>query len=179
MIDLHILISRDTPERWVDHALDMAMRAVTRAPVPVTLHVIDGEPGHIGRARARGYAQGSAPYVTFVDDDDWLDAEAFAGLAEVLALNPPAVLCRETLWQNGHGKPGGVGHHLTIVRRDQLIDHTRWPCCGDVVQNMKALRDPFAARVEGFRYHHRLYEQSKARVMRRANPAEMEAARGA
>ena len=177
MIDLHILISRDTPERWVDHSLDMAMRAVTRASVPVTFHVLDGEPGHIGRARARGYAQGSAPYVTFVDDDDWLDADAFTGLADVLALNPPAVLCRETLWQNGQSKPGSAGHHLTIVRRDKLIEHERWACCGDVAQNVAAAKDPLSVAVDGFRYHHRLYEQSKARVMRRANPLELEASR--
>lgn len=178
MIDLHILVSRDTPERWVDHSLDMAMRAVTRSPVPVTFHVLDGEPGHIGRARARGYAQGNAPFVTFVDDDDWLDVDAFAGLVDVLALNPPAVLCQETLWQNGRGKPGGFGHHLTIVRRDQVVDHAAWPCCGDVVQNMKALRDPASVRVDGARYHHRLYLASKARAMRAKNPGELEAARG-
>lgn len=178
MIDLHVLVSADTPERWVDHALDTAMKAATRAPVPVFLYVLDGIPGHIGRARAKGYAMGSSPYATFLDDDDWLDVDAFAGIDAALASSPPAVLCRETLWQNGIGKPGGAGHHLTVVRRDELIQHAEWPCCGDVVQNMKALRDPRSVRLDGYRYHHRLYPSSKARLMRHANPAELEAARG-
>jgi hypothetical protein len=178
LIDLHIIASKDTPRPWLNQALDTAALAVKSAAFPIALHVIDGVPGHIGMARARGYSLGLFPYATFLDDDDWLEAGAFDGVADALASMPPAILCRENLWQNGLCKPGGAGHHLTIVRRDQLVNHAEWPCCGDVVQNMKAMRDPQSVRLDGYRYNHRLYLSSKARAMRQASPDELEAARG-
>jgi glycosyltransferase involved in cell wall biosynthesis len=179
MIDMHILISRDTPELWVDHSLDMAMRAVALSPVPVIFHVIDGEPGHIGRARARGYARGSSPYVTFVDDDDWLEPDAFAGVADLLAEGVPAILPLEWVWQNGQQSKGTVhGHHLPIFRRELLIDHAAWQCCGDVAQLVKLNAATGSVLCGKRRYNHRLYASSKARALRRRNMKELRCAHG-
>lgn len=90
MIDCHILIHPDTRADWVTQCLDSVYLAADRAGYPVAVHpvrIADACPqalGHIGRGRAYGYSLGVHPYVTSVDDDDWIEPWAFAALADAL-----------------------------------------------------------------------------------------------
>lgn len=177
MIDCHVIVSADTPRAWVQQCLASVDAAITRAPWPVELHVVAGVPGHIGRARAAGYALGTHPYVTCVDDDDYLLPDAFAAVGEAMACAPDAVFPRETTLQNGHFRLGWPRHHLAIYRRAVLIDHAAWTCCGDLAQRVSASRGR-VVDVDHAVYVHRLYSKSKARVLRRARPHELERARG-
>lgn len=177
MLDCHIIISADTPSKWVAQCLDSVQAAIDCAGFPVELHVVDGVPGHIGKARAAGYARGVHPYVTCVDDDDYVLSNAFADLADTLAQRPDAIFPAELTEQNGRRRPGMQQHHLAVYRRDVLIDHTQWPCCGDVAQ-ITATDDLHVVNVPASGYVHRLYDTSKARALRRANPNELERARG-
>lgn len=176
MLDCHIIVSADTPRAWVMQCLDSVESAIDRAPFPVTLYVVPGVPGHIGRARAAGYAQGTGDYVTCIDDDDYLLPDAFGALAASLAERPDAIFPAELTLQNGQLRPGAQRHHLAVYRRELLIDHAGWPCCGDVAQRMAAERGHVIDLASAV-YVHRLYPTSKARTLRRAHPNELEAAR--
>lgn len=83
-IDLHILRSED----WPEHLLERALASTEGQPVNV--HVAPYT-GVLGRDRAHGYLQGSAPYVAFLDADD----ELLAGGLEALlsALESDRSLC--------------------------------------------------------------------------------------
>lgn len=174
MLDCHIIVSADTRRDWVTQCLDSVREAADRAGYPVAVHLVDGVPGHIGMARAAGYAMGSHPYVTCVDDDDYLMPHAFAQLLYPMRDGVPAICTPEVTEQNGQRRFGLAQHHLIAYRREVLIDHTPWPCCGDVAQ-LAAV--PIRHTLDRPAYVHRLYGDSKARVMRRANPNELERAR--
>lgn len=177
MLDCHIIVSADTPRAWVAQCLDSVHGAADRAGYPVAVHVVDGVQGHIGKARAAGYALGSHPYVTCVDDDDFILPGAFAQMADALRSGAPAICTPELTLQNGQFRPGHNRHHLIAYRRDVLIDHAQWPCCGDVAQ-LAAITDADVIDLRAHVYVHRIYGASKARAMRRANPSELERARG-
>lgn len=64
-VDCHVL-AYDCP-----HWLDQALASLENQPVNIWLERGDWG-GHIGRARAYSLAKGTAPYQTWLDDDDWL-----------------------------------------------------------------------------------------------------------
>lgn len=83
-VDVHVLVSPD----WPRALLERALASLDGAPVAV--HLTDYR-GHLGEARARGYRQGHAPYVMFLDADDELIP---AGLpAAIAALESDPALC--------------------------------------------------------------------------------------
>lgn len=176
MLDVHILVSRDTRPEWVTQCLDSVREAIAAASFPVLLHQVDGVSGHIGAGRAAGYALGNQPYVTYVDDDDYVQPHAFAQMVGGLRAGVSAVCTPEETLQNGCLRPGAERHHLIAYRRDLLIDHAAWTCYGDIAQ-MKAM-GPDAVDLPRSAYVHRLYMTSKARVLRRANLAERERVHG-
>ncbi|MDE2255924.1 MAG: hypothetical protein KGL42_16875 [Betaproteobacteria bacterium] len=176
MLDVHILIHPATPRDWVTQCLDSVYEAADRAGFPVDVHQLPAVIGHIGQGRAQGYALGVQPYVTCVDDDDYVLPQAFAQMRDALEAGASAVCTPEQTLQNGYIRPGHTRHHLIAYRRGDIIDHTQWPCCGDVAQ-MNTI-GPDAVDLAEPAYVHRLYMDSKARVMRRIRVAELELARG-
>jgi hypothetical protein len=77
-IDVHVLI-RDNPNP--EH---LAQCLGSLEGQPINLHTLPWEPGHIGKGRIRGYAQGSSPWVCYVDDDDAVDEDLFHIAAPLL-----------------------------------------------------------------------------------------------
>lgn len=70
-IDVHMLVLGTEREDWKAQALASIPRTVCN------VHIIDGIPGHLGRARINGYRQGECAYVSFVDPDDWVEPDTF------------------------------------------------------------------------------------------------------
>lgn len=125
-LDVHVAILPETPCQWVDRCIKSVRIAAERASFPVHIHVVPGEPGHVGIARGRGYACGSAPFVTYVDDDDEVLPEAFAVLP--LHRNPSAVFTAELMNKNGARLAVSRRHNLSVYRRDVLagVDFGAW-----------------------------------------------------
>lgn len=178
MLDVHVIVSATTPRGWVTQCLDSVHEAAERAPFKVNVWPVEGVPGHVGQARAAGYALGAHPYVTQVDDDDYVLPHAFAQLHAGLCAGMDAVFTPELLWQGGQIKPGGVHHHLYAFRRELVIDHAAWPCCGDIAQIRALERMPDTLEVREPAYVHRLYSSSRARQLRRRYPDEARRAYG-
>lgn len=182
MLDVHILIHPETRKDWVSQCLDSVYAAADRAGYPAAVHpirIVDECPqalGHIGRGRAYGYGLGEHPYVTCVDDDDYVLPGAFAQMHDALAAGASAVCTPEQRLQNGCITPGPARHHLIAYRRSDIIDHAQWSCCGDVAQ-MQAIPDDAIDLPESM-YVHRIYMDSRARVMRRYRQDELRVARG-
>ena len=97
-IDVHLLTMNEPPE-WREACIASLDGA------PIQLHVVPGITGHIGEARAAGFAAGSLPLVSFVDPDDLYEPSAFTQLADALDARPQAVMVYtdEALTdENGH-----------------------------------------------------------------------------
>lgn len=119
MLDVLITISDDTPPAWVNQCRRSVTEAAALAGYPVSVIEVPGVPGHIGQAMANGFARSAAPYVTWVDDDDWLLPNAFASLALHLTARPTALFARELQqFDNGQIVPFRRRHHLSAYRRD-------------------------------------------------------------
>jgi len=170
MLDVHVLTMPCTPPEWVAQRRASIAAAVAAAGFPVCVHEVDGEHGHIGRGRARGYALGVQPYVTYVDCDDYLLPDAFAALANALAAGHDAVAPGETTEQGSVRRQSLRPHHLICYRRGiaNAFDHAAWRVCGDLaLANQTDIH-----QVPGHGYVHRLYE-SPGRLLRRQHQPEL------
>ncbi len=63
---------------------------------PVNVYVYDSASANIGALRADAFAVGAAPFLSFIDDDDWVAPGAFN--ACLSALRDPAVVGAYTDW---------------------------------------------------------------------------------
>lgn len=180
MLDVHMIVSSTTKKEWADQALDSVAEAIEACPYKVNFYVVDGVEGHIGQGRQAGYDKGSARYMTYVDDDDYVEPEMFACLEPVLQKNFAAIFTGETLLQNGVFSKSPERHHLAIYRRDTLegFDLTEWVACGDVATKYLVETHPDGTvYIPTHHYIHRIYPDSGARKLRRIFREELRRAR--
>lgn len=168
LLDVHILVMAYTPSCFKRQAIETTMLAAEKAGFGVAVHVLPGVVGSIGAARTRGYAQGTAPYVTHVDDDDWVAPNAFAILQEHLEADVQGVTTGETqVYGDKRTEKPDSRHHLVVARRDLLPDVSdiRFVPDQQVVQHL-----PHAVHIPQCVYYHRLLPDSGSRQQRRAEP---------
>jgi hypothetical protein len=166
MIDIHVLLHHSNAE-WDTQNHSTIDRAINLAPFPVVLHRLPGENGHIGRGRARGYALGTQPYVTYVDHDDYLLPDALAALWPALQQAPDAIFPWELVVQNGFVSVGQKMHHLCVYKREHIIDHAKYVACGDLAQ-VYVLVGKRCIELEHRGYVHRVYN-SEGKALRNRN----------
>ena len=177
MLDLHVIIHPDTPEAWQRECVSSLRVAIRRADFPVELHFVEGRDGHIGLGRADGYSRGTYPWVACADDDDLVLPDSLRGMRAGLESSALAVSVREMESRGGLLRLGGRRHHLSAFRRLAVVNHRAWPSCGDVVQS-RAIPEKAWHDCDVVGYVWRVYPSSKARALRRANPAELDRANG-
>lgn len=172
MIDVHILVMDYTRPEWLAQCIKSVVVAAENAPFAVDVHVQAGVIGHLGRARKAGYARGLHPYVTHVDDDDFVDQDAFSILAETLRAKPEAITTGERHLHAASGKSYEnqfSKHHLAVYRRDVLesSDYADFVYHPDqrALSQVTPVHLPFCV------YNCRIYMDSGSRVQRRENPA--------
>lgn len=172
MLDLHVLV-HNARRDWVDQCKASIDEAVRHAGYPVAVHYVVGEHGHIGRGRAKGYALGSYPYVLKIDDDDYIAPNALALLAPHLRRGVPVVAAKERYLVNEAMSSGVIGHGFVAFKRELLISHAVWKCCGDIAQLVALQHEPRVDLPDEV-YIYRLYHTSWARQLRRQCPDEFE-----
>lgn len=167
MLDVHVLIHPDTRADWVAQCLESVESATANAGYPVAVHPVrvDAD-GHIGRSRASAYALGSHPYVTNVDDDDWIEPDAFAVLADALQTDAPAIYTRAWTWQNGKRCTSDLRQFLRVFRRDVTasMDFGPWPICDSTA--LIAHADTIGAAIDlpSRAYNYRLHSSHARRL---------------
>lgn len=138
MIDCHIILSKSTPEHLRDRAVESATLAVAMAGFSVELHLVAGGKG-LGIHRAKGYRLGTAPYVTYIDDDDFVERDHFSQLRPLIDSGVPTIGVRQKLIWNREVPalpPSSVpdDHYTPVFKREFLIDHSHYLVAGDVHQ---------------------------------------------
>lgn len=172
-VDVHVIILDRTPKDWVKQCIESIHAAARFSPFMVHLFTVEGVLGHIGVGRAKGYALGNSPYVTYVDDDDYLIPEAFHEMSEALEQEPDAAFPGEYVLENNQHRVMLRRHHLPFYRREHIIDHTKWIAGGDP-QQIHAVRDMRIIDVPKPVYVHRMYLESASRPLLKAHPEELE-----
>lgn len=164
MLDVHVLTLPDSRQDWLQQCLASVDAAARAAPFPVGVHVVDGVAGHIGLGRARGFALGESPFVTYVDDDDFVDADAFACLSTAFESSPRLIFTQERMVQNEKPAGCGGGHHLAVLRREDAIAHdwSNHPAGGEA--ELYRSLGPWV-QLPNVVYTHRLY-RSRGRALR-------------
>lgn len=176
MLDVIITISKGTPGHWVQQARRTCEIAAQVAGYPVRVIETLGWPRHIGNAMAEGFAKSSAPYVAWVDDDDFVAPHAFLVLQDKFGMRPKRIVTRENhLLANGCCYPAtDLRHHLSAFRRDVVagVDLTQFPAIPNVAL-YKASEDD-TVDVHAFVYHRRLRLSSGHYLRSHLNEAELE-----
>lgn len=169
-LDVHVLSMDYTNKVWFAECLDSIYVAMESTSLLVSLHILPGVVGHLGQARKNGYALGEADYVTSVDDDDFIDANAFHLLEQGISQRVEAITTgeRQVIVESGavFDTPK-VQHHLAVYRRDVLkrSDYSEFKYHPDqrLLSQVKPLHVPTCA------YNCRIYNDSGSRIQRRAN----------
>lgn len=117
MIDVHVLTHSGTRPLWLAQCLD------SLAAEPCTVHVVQGTEGSIAAGRARGFALGSHPYVTYVDSDDYVLPGAMAAVVRALEGGLDAVTTGEMILRGKTLLGPNYGHALFALRRSVLEPH--------------------------------------------------------
>ena len=114
LVDTHMLSLPGENQLWREQCLSSLSGAA------ITLHELPGIAGSLGESRAKGFALGNSPYVSFVDPDDLYEATAFAQCAQLLDTCPQlgAVYTAEVAI-NADGEK--LGLHIDAFDR-------RWMC---------------------------------------------------
>ncbi len=105
---------------------------------PINIFKIPATKGHVGIGRWKGFNSGSAEFVSFVDDDDYIIPGIFQKCFDALDANPDAigVVSQEYRLKDGelHG-PAHIElnqrwvdiakaiHHITVYRRDRILPY--------------------------------------------------------
>ena len=171
VIDVHVL-TYDADRLKLELCLDSITHAITYAGIPVSLHVVPGPKGHIGNERARAYGLGNHPYVTCVDDDDWIEASAFSVIGEALQCRPKAVYTKAWGWQNGKRLENNLRQHLRVFRRQDVsaFDFSTWAACDSSA--LMAYIDTLPGETMYLNdrvYHYRIDPNSRARRILRSD----------
>ena len=116
MLDLHVLTHQGTRKDWLDHGL----RSLEGQQFNVHIHF--NRHKTIAEGRVEAMRLGTSPYVTYMDDDDWLLESAYERIAPHLESNLPFYATGELEFdqKTQRLKRGRAGHHLLIVRRDVM-----------------------------------------------------------
>lgn len=115
MIDVHILTIPGR-EQWLSECLQ------SLKDEPVNAFVVPGIVGNFPESRKNGYAEGSAEWVTYVDDDDRVIPGAFGQLEKAIQENPQYdafYMYEEAINEAGLviSKPLKEPHHLIVYPR--------------------------------------------------------------
>ncbi len=173
MLDVHILVMDYTNADWLEDCRKSVAVAAAEAGFPVVIHELPGVIGHMGRARAAGYARGAHEYVTHVDDDDFVRPEAFAILRDAMERGEKAITTGEVR----RFEPASVEvqtpeatHHLAVYRRDALsilqYDAFRFYPDQYILSRFVPRHIPVCV------YVHRVRDDSGSRNLRRAHAIE-------
>lgn len=121
-LDVHILILDTTPKDVVVKCINSIEVAANNALFETVIHKISGIYGHLGKARALAYSYGEGEYVTHVDDDDWVEENAFSVLPLVDGKHTAITTGENEVHPNGFkiAMPN-KRHHLAVFKRDWLV----------------------------------------------------------
>lgn len=118
MIDVHVLTHEGTRPEWLAQCL------ASLEGEPVNVFVVDNAGHSVGEGRARGYALGDAPYVAYVDSDDYVLPGCFDACLQGLKTHNAVVTMERVEYENGRVFPfPKPGHSVTVYRREDVIPH--------------------------------------------------------
>lgn len=149
-VDTHVLLMPDTNRQWWEEC------QVSFRHEPINLHLAEGVPGHIGKARAKAYQLGNAPYLSFIDPDDLIVPGAFQACIDTLDAHPEACgAYTDEVLIDPAGEHLGAGiwtgrlwnpllmlepkymHHIIVMRREFVLRHLaemeKWPNLAEFV----------------------------------------------
>lgn len=121
MIDVHVL-TLPGREPWLAECLQSLKNE------PVTVCVVPVDAGHFPESRKKGYAEGTAEWVCYVDDDDRVIEGAFNKMIEAITENPQFdyfYMYEEMINESGNviSRPMKAPHHLIVYPRRFIAEH--------------------------------------------------------
>lgn len=154
MIDVHVLEMDYTPaevKARCNASLEAAVESAASAGIEVHVHRLPGVYGNLGLARKNGYGLGTQPYVTHVDDDDEVHADAFVEVAAAINGGATCVTTGETVILMSGGRSVEKDqpysrHHLAVYQRSEVeLVH---------YHKLKMFPDQFLLKALGHGSHH-------------------------
>lgn len=131
MIDVHVLTHEGTKSEWLDRCL------ASLEGEPAIVHVIDNSGCAVGPGRAKGYARGSAEFVSYVDSDDYVLPGTYATVLKALEKHKAVCTLEQVVSESGYVCPTlRRGHVVVGFRRADvepllpLMEATPW--CADI-----------------------------------------------
>lgn len=147
-IDVHIITFNETPEQR-----DRCLASLEGQPVNV--HMVQGTAERPPvQGRLRGFAVGSAPLVSYVDPDDWVEPGAYEKLLVAIGDKDAVYGWEWCHLPSGECKIRTAPHHAFVLRRGLAIDYsTSWRVFQQLQPNSVAkVSEPLYNWTVGYRY---------------------------
>lgn len=135
LIDVHIVRGPNENPEWWERCTNSLQGH------PINVHVVDRVEKDIRAARYNGFSQGTAPYVSFVDPDDYVLPETFEKCLDVIQTSPDNVCGVYTMsntfnqrsskikplksympWNIDYMRHPSYVHQIVVYKRDILLD---------------------------------------------------------
>lgn len=135
LIDVHIARRPNENPEWWKQCQDSLQQQ------PINVHMVDAVEGDVRAARYNGFSQGTAPYVSFVDPDDYVLPDTFTKCLETIQNSPDNVcgvytmsnrlkvknnriklLLRYRPWTISSMKWASTVHQIVVYKRKLLTD---------------------------------------------------------
>lgn len=128
ILDVHVLQSPKTTQFQLIRcrkSIAAAIKAAADTQFKINVWYLPAVQGNLGQARKLGYSKGNGDYVTYVDDDDYLEENAFSVVREKLESGVKALTTGENVVvvgfpQNRVQARPQAEHHLAIYSRSEI-----------------------------------------------------------
>jgi len=91
LVDTHVLVHHSLRHPgWLEQCL------ASMAGEPTNVELVYSDETSVGALRAAAFARGSAPFLSFIDDDDWVAPGAFQACLD--AINDDSIVGAYTQW---------------------------------------------------------------------------------
>jgi hypothetical protein len=119
LVDVHILTMPGMNQDWFEQAMESLRNE------PVNVFVVPGYAGDLSRGRVDGYAQGTAPFVSHVDADDYVLPGAFDVCLQQLNLAEAVVTRQKILYEDGAFSSKTRGGDKLFVFERRKLEHCK------------------------------------------------------
>lgn len=176
-LDIHMLLSANTPQAYVDKAKASVEAAAAQAGYPVEIYYVEGVPGSVGKGRAAGYAQGSGVYKLAVDDDDYIEPTALAEILPLLQQGVDAASAGEFWVVNDKVVSRQVGfRHNFVVYKAEIVNNAPLATF-DYYPDHYLLSTVLSTHLNKALYYYRIWRNSASRKWRLEHCADAKAER--
>lgn len=170
-LDVHILYTKnsDKDDNWFNQCYESVKHSLSLTSLNYNIFVILGKVGYMSDSREFGFSFGSAEYVTYVDDDDYVNSNHFQLIEKSMHSGYDVIYFGQNVVQNNYVQPSDI--HIAAVYKRSIIEKINFQknlMHDDLIMQEHVRSNKYDVKyITEFTYNYRVYKNSTSRKIRR------------